>query len=122
VSDGNLHDAGSLQAKDQCQPVLDGVLARSGHLVRQRGVEEHVRISWLCGVNAQVKVPCLVAGMIAGTDSIDDMGVLRHGALPVLFGASGRRPRWGRINSPGQRVSSLRELRCRHLLCTHDLT
>ena len=47
---------------------------------------EHVRISRPCGVNAQVKVPCLVAGMAAGADSIDDMGVLRHGAMPALFG------------------------------------
>jgi DDE family transposase len=47
---------------------------------------EHVRISRACGVNAQVKVGCLVAGMIAGADSIDDMGLLRHGALPGLFG------------------------------------
>jgi hypothetical protein len=47
---------------------------------------EHVRISQPCGVNAQVKVPCLVAGMIAGADSIDDMDVLRHGAMPALFG------------------------------------
>jgi Transposase DDE domain group 1 len=47
---------------------------------------EHVRISRPCGVNAQVKIGCLVAGMIAGADSIDDMGLLRHGALPVLFG------------------------------------
>jgi Transposase DDE domain group 1 len=47
---------------------------------------EHVRISRPCGVNAQVKVPCLVAGMIAGADSIDDMDVLRHGAMPGLFG------------------------------------
>src|SRR5262249_13783071 len=49
-------------------------------------VEEHVRIGRLCGVNAQLKVPCLVAGMIAGADSIDDMDVLRHGAMPALFG------------------------------------
>jgi hypothetical protein len=47
---------------------------------------EHVRVSRPCGVNAQVKVGCLVAGMIAGADSIDDMGLLRHGALPGLFG------------------------------------
>jgi hypothetical protein len=47
---------------------------------------EHVRISRPCGVNAQVKIGCLVAGMIAGADSIEDMGVLRHGAMPVLFG------------------------------------
>jgi Transposase DDE domain group 1 len=47
---------------------------------------EHVRLGRGCGVNAQVKVPCLVAGMVAGADSIDDMDVLRHGALPGLFG------------------------------------
>jgi hypothetical protein len=37
-------------------------------------------------VNAHLKVPCLVAGMIAGADSIDDMDLLRHGAMPALFG------------------------------------
>jgi hypothetical protein len=47
---------------------------------------EHVRIGQPCGVNAHVKVACLVAGMIAGADSIEDMGLLRHGALPALFG------------------------------------
>jgi hypothetical protein len=36
--------------------------------------------------NAQVKLCCLVAGMVAGADSIDDLDVLRHGALPALFG------------------------------------
>ena len=49
-------------------------------------VEEHVRIGRRCGVNAQVKVPCLVAGMIGGADSIDDLDLLRHGAMPALFG------------------------------------
>jgi hypothetical protein len=40
-----------------------------------------------CGVNAAVKVPCLVAGMAAGADSIDDMGgLLRHGAMKALSG------------------------------------
>jgi hypothetical protein len=47
---------------------------------------EHVRLSRPCGVNAHLKVACLVAGMIAGADSIEDMGLLRHGALPGLFG------------------------------------
>ena len=47
---------------------------------------EHVRIGRPCGVNAPVKIGCLVAGMIAGADSIEDMGLLRHGALPGLFG------------------------------------
>jgi Transposase DDE domain group 1 len=49
-------------------------------------VAEHVRIGRRCGVNAHLKVPCLVAGMIAGADSIDDLDVLRHGAMPALFG------------------------------------
>ena len=47
---------------------------------------EHVRIARRCGVNAQLKVSCLVAGMVAGADSIDDLDVLRHGAMPALFG------------------------------------
>ncbi len=49
-------------------------------------VEAHVRPGGPCGVNAQLKVPCLVAGMAAGADSIDDMDLLRHGAMPDLFG------------------------------------
>ena len=49
-------------------------------------VAEHVRIGHRCGVNAHLKVPCLAAGMIAGADSIDDMDLLRHGAMPALFG------------------------------------
>ena len=48
-------------------------------------VAGHVRIGRACGVNAQVKVPGIVAGMIAGADSIDDLDVLRHGAMPDLF-------------------------------------
>jgi hypothetical protein len=39
-----------------------------------------------CGVNPQVKVPGIVAGMIGGADSIDDLDLLRHGATSALFG------------------------------------
>ena len=49
-------------------------------------VAEHVRPGGECGVNAHLKVACLVAGMAAGADSIDDMDVLRHGAMSALFG------------------------------------
>jgi hypothetical protein len=49
-------------------------------------VQEHVRPGGDCGVNAHLKIPCLVAGMAAGADSIDDMDLLRHGAMPDLFG------------------------------------
>ena len=36
--------------------------------------------------NAHLKVSSLVAGMVAGADSIDDMDLLRHGAMLRLFG------------------------------------
>lgn len=48
-------------------------------------VRRHVKISAPCGMNADLKAGCLVAGMAAGADSIDDMDVLRHGALPDIF-------------------------------------
>jgi hypothetical protein len=49
-------------------------------------VAEHVTPGGECGVNAHLKAGCLVAGMAAGADSIDDMDVLRHGAMSTLFG------------------------------------
>jgi Transposase DDE domain group 1 len=49
-------------------------------------IAEHARPGGGCGVNAHLKVPCLVAGMAAGADSIDDMDLLRHGAMTRLFG------------------------------------
>ena len=49
-------------------------------------VAEHVRPVGECGVNPHLKVACLVAGMAAGADSIDDMDLLRHGAMRALFG------------------------------------
>jgi hypothetical protein len=33
-----------------------------------------------------MKLASIVAGMVAGADSIDDLEVIRHGALPELFG------------------------------------
>jgi hypothetical protein len=63
----------------------------------------HVKIGRPAEVNADVKVGCLVAGMAAGAECIDDIDVLRPGATAHLFGGSGRRPRWGRscARSPG---------------------
>lgn len=37
------------------------------------------------GSHAGAKVSPSVAGMIAGTDSIDDMALLRHGAMRKAF-------------------------------------
>jgi hypothetical protein len=39
------------------------------------------------GANAGLKVTSLVAGMIAGADSIDDMAILRHGGMRRVFDA-----------------------------------
>jgi len=62
-------------------PVLQ-LAARAG---LQDLVAEHVRIDKTGGRRAHLKVPGLVAGMIAGADSIDDMALLRHGAMGRLF-------------------------------------
>ena len=51
----------------------------------QRLVAEHVHLAKPGGVNAHLKIPALVAGMVAGADSIDDMSLLRHGAMRRLF-------------------------------------
>ena len=37
------------------------------------------------GHAAGLKVSALVAGMVAGADSISDLGLLRHGGMPRLF-------------------------------------
>ena len=48
-------------------------------------VDEWVKLPGYFGANAGMKVTALVAGMLAGGDSIDDMAVLRHCALRKLF-------------------------------------
>jgi Transposase DDE domain group 1 len=47
--------------------------------------DEHLSVPTDKGSNAGAKVGCLVAGMIAGADSIDDMALLRHGAMGTVF-------------------------------------
>src|SRR3954470_22911165 len=48
-------------------------------------VAEKLTLKAAGGVNAAVKVPALVAGMVAGADSIADMDLLRHGGMHRLF-------------------------------------
>lgn len=55
-------------------------------------VAEHVRPGGECGVNAHLKVPALVAGMAAGADPIDDMDLLRHGAMSTHTKIQGKSP------------------------------
>lgn len=48
-------------------------------------VDEWLKLPGYFGTNAGLKALALVAGMLTGADSIDDMAVLRHGALRELF-------------------------------------
>ena len=51
----------------------------------------HVRVPGSAGSNPDVKVAALVAGMVAGADTIDAMDLLRHGGLVRVLTA-GRAP------------------------------
>ncbi|MBM7849379.1 IS1380 family transposase [Arthrobacter roseus] len=48
-------------------------------------VDEWLSVPTDKGANAGLKVAALVAGMVAGADSIDDMAVLRHGGMKKIF-------------------------------------
>ena len=48
-------------------------------------IDEWVKLPGYFGANAGLKALALVAGMLTGADSIDDMSVLRRGALRKLF-------------------------------------
>ena len=68
------------------------------NLISCAGLEPVMALAEACGLaglvagklsvpspNAQLKVPALVAGMVAGADSIDDMDLLRHGGMRRVF-------------------------------------
>jgi len=46
---------------------------------------ERLKIAAKGGANAATKILALVAGMVCGADSIDDMDLLRHGGMRRLF-------------------------------------
>jgi hypothetical protein len=58
-------------------------------LARSAGLDElardHLSVPTDKGSNAGLKVTSLVAGMVAGADSIDDMALLRHGGMGRVF-------------------------------------
>jgi hypothetical protein len=58
------------------------------------------------GANAGLKVTSLVAGMVAGADSIEDMALLRHGGMGRVFDA---------CYAPSTLGSFLREFRFGHV-------
>jgi hypothetical protein len=85
----------------------------------QRLVGQQVDLSKPGRVNAHLKISCLVAGMVAGADSIDDIALLRHTAR--WAGCSpgcGRPQRWGRscARSPSGHVRQLYAVASRLLI------
>jgi hypothetical protein len=48
-------------------------------------VEEHLSVPGSVGANSRLKVLALVAGIVAGVDTIDGMGLRRHGGMRRLF-------------------------------------
>ena len=62
-------------------PVL--ALARSAGL--HELAQQHLSVPTDKGANSGLKVASLVAGMVAGADSIDDMALLRHGGMGKVF-------------------------------------
>jgi len=65
-------------------PVL--ALARSAGL--HELAQSHLTVQTDKGANAGLKVASLVAGMVAGADSIDDMALLRHGGMGRVFASA----------------------------------
>lgn len=78
-----------------------------------RLVTEKVRLTGAgngAGAAADAKVSSIVAGMAAGADSIDDLHVLRHGAMPAVFGG---------IRAPSTLGTFLRSFTHGHALQLH---
>ncbi|WP_338891312.1 IS1380 family transposase [Rhodococcus sovatensis] len=83
-------------------PVM-ALAQRSGLLTL---AEEHLTVSTDKGSNAGRKIGSLVAGMVAGADSIADMAILRHGAMNTVF---------DRPYAPSTLGSFLRQFRFGHV-------
>ena len=83
-------------------PVL--ALARSAGL--HELAQQHLSVPTDRGANAGLKVASLVAGMVAGADSIDDMALLRHGGMGRVF---------ARAYAPSTLGSFLREFTFGHV-------
>ena len=85
-----FHRSTSLSASfDETNLVSTAGLVPAMALAVKAGLSE-LADRWLTvtddfGANAGLKVTALVAGMLAGADSIDDTAILRHGGMKKLF-------------------------------------
>src|SRR5690242_13782684 len=79
-----LHAAAKTHATfDDPNLVSHAGLVPAVRLAQNIGLEDlarrHVRVTAKVGANAGLKIGALVAGMVAGADTIDGMDLLRHG-------------------------------------------
>jgi hypothetical protein len=84
------HTLGSTSAEfDELNLVSSAGLVPALALAESAGLrelaDEHLSVPTDKGANAGLKVASLVAGMVAGADSIDDMALLRHGGMGRIF-------------------------------------
>ncbi|WP_330256926.1 IS1380 family transposase [Nocardia sp. NBC_00565] len=70
---------------DETNLVSQAGLVPVMRLAETAGLGEWVRVPGPVGANAAAKIGALVAGMVAGADSIDDMNILRHGGMRLVF-------------------------------------
>ena len=68
--------------------------------------QHHLTVPSDKGANAGAKIMSLVAGMVAGADSIEDMRILRHGGMSRLF---------DRVYAPSTLGSFLRSFKFGHV-------
>ncbi len=61
------------------------VLGLAGRCGLQELADRYLSVPTDKGAHPGAKVASLVAGMVAGADSIDDMALLRHGAMGKVF-------------------------------------
>ncbi|WP_027927467.1 IS1380 family transposase [Amycolatopsis benzoatilytica] len=92
----SLHTAGAVSARfDDPNLVSHAGLVPVMRLAERAGLgglaDELLTLGTTAGANAGAKVSTIVAGMAAGADSIDDLDIVRHGAMPRLF-AGARAP------------------------------
>lgn len=85
--------AATFAAADDSNLIAYGGLAAGVRLAERCGlpglVRSKLRLAGAAngaGTGPEAKVMSLVAGMLAGADTIDDVGVLRHGAMHRAFG------------------------------------
>jgi hypothetical protein len=83
-----------VKASHTVRPVFDDPnLVSAAGLVPVLRLAEAAGLHWLLGRHLRVASPaaatkaaCVVGGMLAGADSIDDLDLLRHGGMGRLFG------------------------------------